>query len=169
MLSSQDMDKSWISLLKWDKRYGKRVISFLEYPLANTNGNTIFYCPCTKCQCRSDMHRFEIDKVRQHLKSNGFGRSTHVGYITIKHHQGVRMIISNFLRRAVHPTIQQRPSSTICFLMRAVYALKDRICLSRCSPSLELSTLLVLTGTISYLLSNRPLCTPVVKKRFLKV
>ncbi|KAL6222966.1 hypothetical protein ACLB2K_006356 [Fragaria x ananassa] len=47
-------------------------MSFLEYALANATGNTIFYCPCTKCQCHSDMHRFAIDKVWQHLKSNGF-------------------------------------------------------------------------------------------------
>ena len=66
------MDKSWISLPKWDKRYGAGVMSFIEYALANANGNTIFYCPCTKCQCRSDMHRFPIDKVWQHLRSNGF-------------------------------------------------------------------------------------------------
>ena len=57
------MDKSWISLPKWDKRYGAGVMSFLEYAMDNANGNTIFYCPCTKCQCRSDMYRFPIDKV----------------------------------------------------------------------------------------------------------
>jgi hypothetical protein len=72
MLFSQDMDKSWISLPKWDKRYAKGVVSFIEYVINNAKGNTIFYCPCTKCQCRSDMYQFPIDKIWQHLQSNGF-------------------------------------------------------------------------------------------------
>ena len=114
---------------------------------------------------------FPLTKYGSTWRVTGFGRSTHVGYITVKHHQGVRMIMANFPRRAVlvHPTIQQRHSSTTCFLMRAVYALKDSICLTRCSPSLELWTLLVLKNTTNCLLSNRPLCTPVVRRPFLKV
>lgn len=44
----------------------------MEYVKANANGKTIHYCPCTKCQCRSDLYRFSIDTVWEHLKRNGF-------------------------------------------------------------------------------------------------
>ncbi|KAL6143921.1 hypothetical protein ACLB2K_054616 [Fragaria x ananassa] len=44
----------------------------MQYAQANADGSGMFYCPCKMCKCRSDMHRFPLGTVWDHLKSNGF-------------------------------------------------------------------------------------------------
>ena len=68
----QDMDKSWISLPRYHRKYAEGVWDFMQYAQANADGSGMFYCPCKMCKCRSDMHRFPFDTVWDHLKSNGF-------------------------------------------------------------------------------------------------
>ncbi|KAL6134262.1 hypothetical protein ACLB2K_066494 [Fragaria x ananassa] len=66
------MDKSWISLPRYHRKYAEGVWDFMQYAQANADGNGMFYCPCKMCKCRSNMHRFPFDTVWDHLKSNGF-------------------------------------------------------------------------------------------------
>ncbi|KAL6196592.1 hypothetical protein ACLB2K_032206 [Fragaria x ananassa] len=70
--SKLDMDKSWISLPRYHRKYAEGVWDFMQYAQANADGSGMFYCPCKMCKCRSDMHRFPFDTVWDHLKSNGF-------------------------------------------------------------------------------------------------
>ncbi|KAL6200741.1 hypothetical protein ACLB2K_030522 [Fragaria x ananassa] len=70
--SSLDMDKSWISLPRYHRKYAEGVWDFMQYAQANADGSGMFYCPCKMCKCRSDMHRFPLGTVWDHLKSNGF-------------------------------------------------------------------------------------------------
>ncbi|KAL6226312.1 hypothetical protein ACLB2K_000275 [Fragaria x ananassa] len=44
----------------------------MQYAQGNADGSGMFYCPCKMCKCRSDMHRFPLGTVWDHLKSNGF-------------------------------------------------------------------------------------------------
>ncbi|KAL6139264.1 hypothetical protein ACLB2K_064541 [Fragaria x ananassa] len=44
----------------------------MQYAQGNADGSGMFYCPCKMCECRSDMHRFPLGTVWDHLKSNGF-------------------------------------------------------------------------------------------------
>ncbi|KAL6202864.1 hypothetical protein ACLB2K_026568 [Fragaria x ananassa] len=44
----------------------------MQYAQGNADGSGMFYCPCKMCKCRSDMHRFSLGTVWDHLKSNGF-------------------------------------------------------------------------------------------------
>ncbi|KAL6184173.1 hypothetical protein ACLB2K_045577 [Fragaria x ananassa] len=66
------MDKSWISLPRYHRKYAEGVWDFMQYAQANADGSGMFYCPCKMCKCRSDMLRFPFDTVWDHLKSNGF-------------------------------------------------------------------------------------------------
>ena len=68
----QDMDKSWISLPRYHRKYAEGVWDFMQYAQGNADGSGMFYCPCKMCKCRSDMHRFPLGTVWDHLKSNGF-------------------------------------------------------------------------------------------------
>jgi hypothetical protein len=79
----------------------------------------------------------------------GFGVITEFGYTTVSHHQALRMIMVSSRRAvAVHPTIQQQLSSTTGILVRAVCIPNlISICMTRCSMSHKLSTLLELTST----------------------
>ncbi|KAL6228554.1 hypothetical protein ACLB2K_002502 [Fragaria x ananassa] len=53
---SPDMDKSWISLPRYHRKYAEGVWDFMQYAQANADGSGMFYCPCKMCKCRSDMH-----------------------------------------------------------------------------------------------------------------
>ncbi|KAL6135070.1 hypothetical protein ACLB2K_067298 [Fragaria x ananassa] len=66
------MDKSWISLPRYHRKYAEGVWDFMQYAQGNADGSGMFYCPCKMCKCRSDMHRFPLGTVWDHLKSNGF-------------------------------------------------------------------------------------------------
>ncbi|KAL6208620.1 hypothetical protein ACLB2K_019569 [Fragaria x ananassa] len=66
------MDKSLISLPRYHRKYVEGVWDFIQYAQGNADGSGMFYCPCKMCKCRSDMHRFPLGTVWDHLKSNGF-------------------------------------------------------------------------------------------------
>ncbi|KAL6134816.1 hypothetical protein ACLB2K_067044 [Fragaria x ananassa] len=56
----EDMDKSWISLPRYHRKYAEGVWDFMQYAQGNADGSGMFYCPCKMCKCRSDMHRFPL-------------------------------------------------------------------------------------------------------------
>ena len=71
-----DIDKSWISLPRHDRRYAFGVINFMKFAEADAraNGATIIYCPCSNCKCASERNQFTPREVLNHIRSNGFWR-----------------------------------------------------------------------------------------------
>ncbi|KAL6196264.1 hypothetical protein ACLB2K_031879 [Fragaria x ananassa] len=55
------MNKSWISLPRYHRKYAEGVWDFMQYVQANADGSDMFYSPCKMRKCRNDMHRFPFD------------------------------------------------------------------------------------------------------------